>query len=181
MSNIPDPQLNNIHPMLDDHTQLSEITALEFVKEYVSLPYLPTEQHVNISDIYVYNWDPVTNTSTNFIKYGMLTAIDSVGYKKCSVPEFEYSPDENVSPTVIVDTVGNKFKTADDFWVVLRGIRLGICEKERVLGTRILPFKIFIDENKVNDDNTVENMWLSKLIYYVGLDIIRRSLKISYQ
>ena len=67
--------------MLKENKKCSEMTALELVKEYINLPYLPTEKEIIIDKIGIYNRNPLTRCYGNYIKYGMFTLIDNDEYK----------------------------------------------------------------------------------------------------
>ena len=160
--------------MLKENKKCSEMTALELVKEYVNLPYLPTEQEIIIAKIGVYNWNQLTRCSGNCIHYGMFTLIDKDEYNVGTNPALDNMFDEHVSPVVIIDNIGNKFKIKDNFWMALIDIHDGIIEKQSITHKKLLPYKIFIDKDKVTNNGVVVNKWISKLFNLVGKDILDR-------
>ena len=155
-----------------ENTRLSTLSPKQIVKEYIDLEELPINKEINIDKIAVMNWDPRTRSNTSMgIKYSLFTELNSEKYPKGDNPQLDYMPDEEVSPIIIIDTEGNKYKIDDLFWFPLIDIHDGIVLKQRISNVRVFPQKILIDKN-VDENGGVTNTWINKLLRLVGYDII---------
>lgn len=111
----------------------------------------------------MYNHDPLKRESKNLIKYGDFTKFDSVNYPKGSNPNRDYMPDENISPVVIIDTNGNKFKINYLYWFPLTDIHDCILIEQGLTNIKLLPMKVFID---------IDYQWLKTLFNIIDQKIL---------
>ena len=137
-------------------------TPLNIVKEYIGYPELPINKEMYVYKMGVYNWNPNERISLEGIYYHELTSIDSAKF-----PEENqcYLPNDFISPVIIIDTDGIKYRTDYKHWRVLIDISDGIILKQSLTNRQNRPLKIFVDG---------ENKWISQLFYLVGHDVINK-------
>ena len=68
-------------------------------------------------------------------------------------------PNDNVSPVVIIDDIGNKYKVNYLLWFPLSDIQNDILYKQSTAGVRVFPVKTTIDE---------DHQWITTLMNLVG-------------
>ena len=128
-----------------ENNRTSNITAMDLVKEYTELPFLPDNIKINIDKLGVYNWNTELKVSNDLLKYNLFTSIDSEEYPVGLT-------DKSVSPVIIIDTNGTKYKVKHINWVKLAHISDAIMLTQGRTGIKILPTKICTDDK-----------WISKL------------------
>ena len=146
------------------------MSALDIINEYTSLPLLPVSQKITVQKIGVYNWDTQKREARSMMNYGLFTANNLVDYPVAKNPILEYKSDEQVSPVVIIDKQGNKYKTHMIHWFPLIDIHDGIILKQSLTRQKILPFTVFIDEN--SSAPKIHHKWIQNLFNLVGLRFI---------
>lgn len=156
-----------------ENIRLSTLSPNQIVKDYDNFEELPTNKEIIIDKIAVINWNPHTRSNISIgIKYKLFTELDPEKYPIGKNPQVDYMPDEEVSPVIIIDISGKKYKTDMIFWFPLIDVHDGIIFKQSITGERIFPQKIFIDKNSNDENGNVKNIWVSKLLRLVGHDII---------
>ncbi len=158
----------------NEMNRIQNAGVYNLIKEYIELPLLPVNKEITIDKIGVYNWDSIKRKSRDGIKYQILTLLNPLEYPEGKNPQLDYMPDEFVSPVVIIDINGNKFRTKDLFWFPLIDISDGILIKQARTKKKIFPQKIFIDEDGKNENGMMANKWISILFNLVGHDILEK-------
>ena len=148
---------------LEERVKVMNTDINDLLNEYVNLPFLPIGENINIDKIGVYNNDFTNDKTGNNIKYKMLTSIDSKNYPVGVNPQLDYMPEDNVSPVVIIDTKGKKYKTKIIYWVSLTDISNRIMIKQATTGVRVLPYTFLIDDISNNNGNDLYT-WIFKLM-----------------
>ncbi len=148
---------------LNENIRISSMCVDDIVKEYINLQILPINNKITINKIGVYNRDFFKRESKNLIKYENFTKFDSTNYPKGSNPYMDYMPDENISPVVIIDTNGNKFKVNYLYWLQLIDIHDYILIQQGLTNIKLLPMEVFIDVN---------NKWLKTLFNIIDKNIL---------
>lgn len=105
------------------------------------------------------------------MNYRLFTEINPSEYPECKNHQIEYRPDEPVSPVVIIDSEGNKYRTHMIHWFLLTDIHDGIILKQSLVRRKILPFAVFIDENK---SIPLAGKWIVEIMNLVGIQIISK-------
>jgi len=154
---------------IDNINNIKEGSTFHIIKEYIELPSLPTNKEINIRSIGVYNWNPRERKTLKLFKYSTFTFIDSLEYPKGDNCLLDYMPDDYVCPVMIIDTNGNKYKTKPIFWLPLIDISDGALIKHIIVGTKVFPQRVFIDDN-ITD--LFSSKWIQHLIEVVGQNII---------
>lgn len=137
--------------------------ALELIEEYINLPLLPVNEFITIQKIGIYNWDTINQRHTGLMKYSMFTRLDEDEFPKGN-KKGDYMPDDQVSPVVIINTDGNKYRTKDLFWFGLMDVYDGIMKKQLFTNKKVFPYKLFIDKDTINKEfGCPSNKWIGML------------------
>jgi hypothetical protein len=163
--------------MKTESNRCSGKTEFDIVEEYIKLPRLPTNSEINIDKIGIYNYDSNGRKSADFIKYSTFTSINPTEYQVGKNPSLDYMPDEYVSPVIIINTDGIKYKVDDFLWFPLSDIHDGILIKQGITCKKIFPTKIFIDEIVEKTIKGITNKsckWIITLQNLVGFDILNK-------
>ena len=142
------------------------------MREYVTLPYLPTDTYMKINTIRAYYWNPYERRSQNILQYGLLTTLDPNTYKKGENPLTDFMEEDYVSPVMILDTDGNAYRSNPLFWLPLIRAMDAILIKQAIVQRRLLPQTIYIDEDKIDENGAVSNEWIGTLQTLAGYDIL---------
>jgi len=159
---------------IDENNRLSNIQGIEFVQEYINLPYLPTNKEITIKQIGIYNWDTLKRCPKQFINYGIFTKINENEYPKGTNLTLDYMEDDYISPVIIIDNDNNKYKVKYILWIPLIDIHDGIIYKQYIIHKKILPYKIFIDDDKILLTGGIKNKWITELFNLIGTDILNK-------
>ena len=152
-----------------EHNKIKNSSVMDIVKKYCELPILPTNIEININKIGVYNYNPTKRRPMNLIKYSTFTLINPVEFPLGKDKLNDYMPDEYISPVVIIDTNGIKYRTNYVFWFPLVDISDSIMIKQVITGKKVFPKKIFIDETELYNGK-YKNKWMATLLNLVGTD-----------
>lgn len=126
-------------------SRIADMSVVSVVKEYIALPDLPMGADIIISKIGIYNYDPTKKDSSDAIKYSVFSALDIFEYPEGKNSDLDYMPNDNVSPVVIIDNHGKKYKVNNLLWFPLCDAHDGILRKQSITGGEVFPVKIFID------------------------------------
>jgi hypothetical protein len=157
---------------LTESHRLQQLSYSEIALEYYNLPMLPTNQEVTISKIAILNWNPVDRCSPDPLTYKMFSDIDKIAFPEGEEPQYDYMPDEAVSPVTIQDINGEKYKVPMNLWFVLSDISGGIILKQGLTLHKVFPFTVYIEENFGLQMNTKKQNWICKLMNFVGIKYI---------
>jgi hypothetical protein len=141
-----------------EKARIADKAVYSLTEEYISLPNLPIGDIV-IDKIGIYNYDFAKGDSGDAIKYGIFNKLDIHEYPEGKNPDLDYMPNDNVSPVVIIDDNGNKYKVNYLLWFPLSDIQNGILYKQSIAGVRVFPVKATICEN---------HQWITTLMNLVG-------------
>lgn len=147
---------------LKENLRILSQNVIHTINDYIQLPLLPIGQKITIQKIGVYNWDPIERKTKGIMNYKLFTEINPIEYPKVFPIDFQA---EQVTPVVIIDSHGNKYKTSRKYWSTLVDIHDSIILSRE----KILPFAITVDKN-------FESKWIVNLIHLVGIKFIN-SLK----
>jgi hypothetical protein len=103
----------------------------------------------------------------------MCNSIDPIQYPT-PVNNLDYQLDEPVSPVIVIDNKGNKYKIRDIYWFPLIDFHEGIVIKQNITHIRFLPIEVFFDKDTILIDYKIvyTNTWISKIKNVVGNNII---------
>ena len=135
---------------------------MNIIKYYVELPLLPINEKINIAKIVVLNWNSIERQSNNMLTYGMLTHMNPIDFP-VGKTELDYMSDENISPVIIEDTSGIKYRTSYLFWFPLIDIFDGILAKQFITKQKVFPKQIFVD---------TDTQYMVELLNLVGVKIL---------
>jgi hypothetical protein len=136
------------------------MSGYDIIKEYISYQSLPTQKEINIFKLGVYNWNQNERISGDSLSYGMFTRTDPIQYPKHSP---FYSQYDSVSPIILIDTDGIKYRIDHIFWRVLTDICDGVMVKQSLTRKSPFPQSIVIDNR---------SEWIEQLFRLVGPDIM---------
>lgn len=153
----------------DNKKKHMKSSTFHIIKEYIELPSLPMNKEINIRSIGIYNWNPRERKTLKLMKYSTFTFINSTEYPKGDNCLLDYMSDDYVCPAMIIDTDGNKYKTKPIFWLPLIDISDAALIKHIIVGTKVFPQRVFIDDN-ITD--LFSSKWIQYLIEVVGQNII---------
>ena len=151
---------------IKENENKKEYTEFDIVKEYINLPNLPINLEIIIDKIEIYNYSPNERNSNNFIKYSTFTQLNETDYPLGNDSKIDYMSDEYISPVVIIDIDGTKYKTHYYLWFPLRDIHDGILIKQSITSEKIFPKKIFIDSI------SYKCKWIVDLFNLIGTNIL---------
>lgn len=157
---------------ISESSRILKIHVTDLVKQYIDLPLLPTNKEINIDKIGVYNWDTCKRKPKDLIMYSIFTDNNPDEFPLGTNPSLDYMPNDYVSPVIIVDTNGNKYRTKDLYWFPLIDVSDGIILKQSITGKKIFPQKVFIDEDVIKNGNP-SNKWIPTLLNLVGYDTLK--------
>ena len=152
--------------------RLANYSVEQLVADYLSLPLLPVNKTVEIDKISIMAYDPILHQAQKCIRYDAFTRANAQEFPPGSNPHKDYMPYEYVSPVIIIDSVGTRFRIHDLWWFALSNIHDGICLKQAMNGVRLLPISVFIDE-AVTTRLGKQVRWISQLRNLVGIDILQ--------
>jgi hypothetical protein len=152
--------------------RLQKLSPSDIAQEYYKLPLLPTNQELTIAKIGVMNWNPADRSSNDTLTYKMFSDIDVNEFPLGHEPQYDYMPDEAVSPVTIQDNNGVIYKVPMILWFILSDIAGGILIKQGHTFRKVLPFSVYIDENFGLEMKTKKQNWICKLMNYIGIQYI---------
>jgi len=133
---------------------------IDIVRKYTSLKTIPYGKEIIITKITTINYDHICNKYIGILKYGLLNDMDRLQYG-IKTNKTGYNKEDQVSPTIIIDSTGEEYKTPELLWNMLRNIVTRIIRKQSLNYTKILPYKLYIDET---------NNWIKTLEYMTELN-----------
>lgn len=157
---------------VSESQRLQKLSSYDIARKYYNLPYLPTNQEITIAKIEVLNWNPIDRSPNDTLTYKMFSDIDKIAYPVGKEPQYDYMPDDTVSPVTIQDINGVIYKVPLILWFILGDIAGGILLKQGYTFRKVLPFSVHIDENFGLQMKTKKQNWICKLMNYVGIQYI---------
>lgn len=157
---------------ISESQRLQKLPSSDIAREYCNLPLLPTNQDITIAKIGVLNWNPITRSANKTLTYRMFSDIDNIAFPVGNEPQYDYMPDEAVSPVTIQDINGVIYKVPMILWFLLGDISGGIILKQGHTFKKVLPFSVFIEENYGLQMKTKKQNWICKLMNFVGVEYI---------
>lgn len=149
--------------------RMNNLSAQELVQEYVSLPLLPVGVNIQIDCITVWFWDSIKRKSLPRVSYGLFTAKNPDEFPVARDVRYEYAADEQISPVIIKDVDGHKYRVPQLLWFPLIDIYDAIIRKQGKTFKRVLPCSVFIDNLQSNNPM----QWMAQLANHVGYKYIK--------
>jgi hypothetical protein len=132
---------------------------MNIIEDYTSLPILPTNKEINISKIGIYCWDSIQKESQKIIHYSDFTRILPLEF-----PVIKYLSPEYISPVLLIDTDGKKYRIDKLLWFPLTEIRDSLIKNISLEGDitweHFFPKKIFTD---------TKNKWINELLFSIDI------------
>jgi hypothetical protein len=152
--------------------RLQKLSSSDIALEYYKLPFLPTNQDITIVKIGILNWNPIERSSNDLLTYKMFSDLDKIAYPEGTEPQYDYMPDESVSPVTIQDINGVVYKVPMVLWFILSDISGGILLKQGQTLRKVLPYTVHVEDNYGLQMNTKKQNWICKLMNFVGIEYI---------
>uniref|UniRef100_A0A6C0C668 Uncharacterized protein n=1 Tax=viral metagenome TaxID=1070528 RepID=A0A6C0C668_9ZZZZ len=115
---------------------------LFIVKDYINLQQLPENVNMTISQIQKLNFNKEKKTVGHILNYGLFTSVAPNLFPSNSL--FDYVANDCVSPIIIIDDNGNRYRINHIYWQMVT-----------MLPDDIFPIKVFVDE---------KHTWINNLI-----------------